>query len=157
MNEKFNEILIPNSTDSIASGSIGCYFDGETYNTGGFIVYGWSDSKAKEYVTARNSKGDPEKIIFIPVDPLKGDVNRDGEVNSMDVAYMLSYAARESAGLDTTFQDITRNSGIAEDSLFWAADVDDSGEINSRDAAYTLSYVANLSVGNEISWSDVIR
>lgn len=159
----FQYMLLPDALELLDNFSIG-YISNRIKD--GFTIYGWNGSAAKEYVNAQNKESEDnkrtERMIFIPVDgdsidSLKGDVNRDGEINSMDVAYMLSYAARESAGLDTTFQDIIRNANFAEDSLFWAADVDDSGEINSRDAAYALSYVANLSVGNEISWSDVIR
>ncbi len=68
-----------------------------------------------------------------------GDVDNDGQVNSVDASSVLSYYSKVS----------TKQDGGYTDSQKLAADVDKDGSINSVDASKILSYYAYVSTAKE--------
>jgi hypothetical protein len=81
----------------------------------------------------------------------KGDVNADGAITVEDAVEILSYYAKESAGLAPTFrEDADENATILT-----YADVDENGSITVEDAVMVLSYYAKQSAGLDVTWESL--
>lgn len=95
----------------------------------------------------------------------KGDLNHDGDVNSMDAALLLSYVANVSVGNSAALYKGSLTNPAIENFMFYLMDIDtcsktgktDTASLNSMDAAMMLSYIANKSVGNFASWDSFMK
>ena len=81
-----------------------------------------------------------------PAEGLLGDVNDDGEVNSVDASMILVAAAL--AGLD-------QDNGLTPEQER-RADVDGSGNVNAVDASIVLVYASNAGLGGDVKLEDFI-
>ncbi len=83
---------------------------------------------------------------------MKGDVDRDGDVDTADAAEVLFYFAKQAAGLEPFF------GGTPEEhaEIFPFADVDEDGIITINDASFILSYFAMGAAGLNPTWEDII-
>ena len=93
----------------------------------------------------------------------KGDANLDGEVSVDDASTILSYYAKNAAGLDASFVDI--NNKNIETLAYYLADIDtnaqhfgnNGAEITVDDASSVLSYYAKNAAGIPIPWDDFLK
>lgn len=82
---------------------------------------------------------------------LRGDVNRDGVVNSEDASIVLSYTAQNGLGGSASFSE-----DAAENTLrLHLADADGKDAVNSTDASYILVYAAQAGLHGSADWSQV--
>ncbi len=77
-----------------------------------------------------------------------GDVDNDGNVSVEDAVSVLTYYARQSAGLEAKLT----QADDTEESAFLAADVDGDGQITVEDAVAILTYYAKKSAGLDAAW-----
>ena len=68
-----------------------------------------------------------------------GDVNNDGQINSVDASFVLAYYAKVSTNQDGGYSDAQKA----------AADVNNDGSVNSVDASKILAYYAYVSTAKE--------
>ena len=93
----------------------------------------------------------------------KGDVNLDGEVSVDDASTILSYYAKNAAGLDASFVD--PNNKNVETLAYYLADIDtntqhfgnNGAEITVDDASNVLSYYAKTAAGIPVPWDDFLK
>lgn len=81
-----------------------------------------------------------------------GDADRNGRVDSFDVALMLTYCAKQGAGMDYTFTEYA----ALEELLLPKLDVNGDGVLSAADAALMLTYIAYDAVGYDVSWGDLL-
>ena len=103
----------------------------------GYVFVGWAQSKnsaASEYNPGDNYTADADITLYAVwraehVDLVLGDVNFDGNINSLDAAYVLKYDA-----FMLTF----------DDAQLLVGDVNGDNTVNSLDAAQILKYDAMI-------------
>lgn len=83
-----------------------------------------------------------------------GDVNGDGGVNAADVSGVLTYAARESLGMEVSLT--AEGAALSEAAAFQAADLNEDSVINSQDAAFILTYSAKDGAGLDPDWDAIV-
>lgn len=139
------KVVIPESVTEIGS----CVFDGcsalqklsilnpqcRIYDTDQTIektavIYGMAESTAHIY-TQKYERN------FIPLDCKKGDMNRDGELTTLDAYEVLLIYAKQGAGIAQSLTDIQR----------YAADYNEDGEIDTMNAYEILLAYAKRAVG----------
>ncbi len=79
-----------------------------------------------------------------------GDVDNNSAVDARDAAAVLTYAAKQGAGMDGT---LSGGEAPAEAAAFAAADVNGDGVINAADAAMILQYSAQEGAGMASDWA----
>lgn len=83
-----------------------------------------------------------------------GDVNGDGSINAADVSSVLTYAARESLGMEVSLT--AEDAPLSEEAAFQAADLNEDGVINSQDATFILTYAARDGAGLDPDWDTIV-
>ena len=113
-NSSLKRIYIPRSVTSIDKDAF--------YNCGNYTLYVYDNSYAHKFAQDNN-------IPFIIIDSqlLKGDINKDGKINSTDSALVL---------------DKFTNSEVSDSDLD-IADMNNDGKLNSEDAAIILDIYSN--------------
>ena len=88
--------------------------------------------------------------VYQSVNDYLGDVDGDGNVSVEDAVAVLTYYARQSAGLEAKL--LQANVATVEEIAFLAADVDGDGQITVEDAVAILTYYAKQSAGLDAAW-----
>lgn len=88
--------------------------------------------------------------VYQSVNDYLGDVDGDGNVSVEDAVAVLTYYARQSAGLEAKL--LQANVATVEETAFLAADVDGDGQITVEDAVAILTYYAKQSAGLDAAW-----
>lgn len=101
------------------------------------------------YVMSDDNKTASSTDIDLTTAYYTGDVDNNGAVDARDAAAVLTYAARQGAGMAGTL-----SGGEASDETvaFVAADVNGDGEVNAADAAMILQYSAQEGAGMSPRW-----
>lgn len=81
-----------------------------------------------------------------PADVVAGDIDKNGDVDSTDIYYVLYYVANIAVG----------NDGELSTKQIAAADVDGNGTVDSTDIYYMLYYVALHGAGMQKSWEEIL-
>ncbi|WP_303128495.1 leucine-rich repeat protein [Ruminococcus callidus] len=81
-----------------------------------------------------------------PADVVAGDIDKNGDVDSTDIYYVLYYVANIAVG----------NDGELSAKQIAAADVDGNGTVDSTDIYYMLYYVALHGAGMQKSWEEIL-
>ncbi|MDY3655628.1 MAG: leucine-rich repeat protein [Ruminococcus callidus] len=81
-----------------------------------------------------------------PADVVSGDIDKNGDVDSTDIYYVLYYVANIAVG----------NDGELSTKQIAAADVDGNGTVDSTDIYYMLYYVALHGAGMQKSWKEIL-
>ena len=79
-----------------------------------------------------------------------GDIDNNSAVDARDAAAVLTYAAKQGAGMDGT---LSGGEAPAEAAAFAAADVNGDGAVNAADAAMILQYSAQEGAGMAPDWA----
>jgi hypothetical protein len=81
-----------------------------------------------------------------------GDIDGDGNVSVEDAVSVLSYYARQAAGLENVkiLQESDQSSD--EETAYLSADVNGDGEVTVEDAVEILTYYAKQSAGLDAAW-----
>ena len=79
-----------------------------------------------------------------------GDVDNNSAVDARDAAAVLTYAAKQGAGMDGT---LSGGEAPAEAAAFAAADVNGDGAVNAADAAMILHHSAQEGAGMAPDWA----
>ena len=80
-----------------------------------------------------------------------GDVDRNGTVDVSDAVAVLTYYAKQAAGLEVIFGETPEENEV----IFALADVDQDGMITVQDAVYILTYYAQKASGIQPSWKEL--
>lgn len=97
-------------------------------------------------------------------DIVTGDPDGSGDVNIDDAVNVLSYYARNAAGIENVTIRLAAESAAAEEDYSYraaemtalaAADVNKDGQLDLDDAACILSYYANKAAGNAPDWNSI--
>lgn len=86
-------------------------------------------------------------LVYANETCMKGDVDENGTVDTMDAYLTLLNHAMESAGY-STYVNLSQAA---------AADVDENGKINTTDAYYILLYYAMISAGYTVQWDALLH
>ena len=79
------------------------------------------------------------------------DVDRNGTVDVSDAVAVLTYYAKQAAGLEVIFGETPEENEV----IFALADVDQDGMITVQDAVYILTYYAQKASGIQPSWKEL--
>ncbi|MGN0592309.1 MAG: leucine-rich repeat domain-containing protein, partial [Ruminococcus sp.] len=90
---------------------------------------------------------------IIVEEPLKGDVNMDGNINITDATLLLKCYAEKGAGKNFMFSDDT----AVNDRMLRLADVNEDGDTDITDASLILIYYAKSGAGIEVSWDALLK
>ncbi len=90
-------------------------------------------------------------LLSAPMIPY-GDIDGDGNVSVEDAVSVLSYYARQAAGLENVkiLQESDQSSD--EETAYLSADVNGDGEVTVEDAVEILTYYAKQSAGLDATW-----
>lgn len=112
------------------------------------VIYGYSGSTAEAYAEEYGR-------IFVSLDNdgLLGDVDRDGAVSIDDAVDVLSYYAKNAAGISV----ILGADEEEHEKTFALADIDSDGALTLQDAALILSYYARSAAGITGGWNAVLN
>ena len=80
-----------------------------------------------------------------------GDVDRNGTVDVSDAVAVLTYYAKQAAGLEVIFGETPEENEV----IFALADVDQDGMITVQDAVYILTYYAQKASEIQPSWKEL--
>ena len=80
-----------------------------------------------------------------------GDVDRNGTVDVSDAVAVLTYYAKQAAGLEVIFGETPEENEV----IFALADVDQDGMITVQDAVYILTYYAQKASGMQPTWEEL--
>lgn len=146
--------IIPQHTDvqDNAIGTLANEVTGNLEYVSSLTIYGWSGSSSESYIQSLPTDGSYRFVSVNAGEIQLGDVNEDGTVNISDATEVLTYYAKNAAGLDAFL-------GTNEDEhekLFPFADVDSDGELTIRDASAILTYYAQSMAGIEVSWDKIL-
>jgi hypothetical protein len=81
-----------------------------------------------------------------------GDVDGDGNVSVEDAVSVLSYYARQAAGLENVKMLQESDQSSDEETAYLSADVNGDGEVTVEDAVEILTYYAKQSAGLDATW-----
>ena len=84
---------------------------------------------------------------------LRGDVNRDGEVNAADASLVLQFAAADGLSGKASFSDQETENAVRRA----LADVNEADGINAADASSILIYTANAGLTGGADWSSILK
>lgn len=101
------------------------------------------------YVMSADSKTASSSDIDLTTAHYTGDVDNNSAVDARDAAAVLTYAAKQGAGMDGT---LSGGEAPAEAAAFAAADVNGDGAVNAADAAMILQYSAQEGAGMAPRW-----
>lgn len=112
------------------------------------VIYGYPGSTAEAYAEEYGR-------IFVSLDNdgLLGDVGRDGSVSIDDAVDVLSYYAKNAAGISV----ILGADEEEHEKTFALADIDSDGALTLQDAALILSYYARSAAGITGGWNAVLN
>ena len=143
---------IPATTTSTTKSTTTTTIPTTTTTTAETIISTTTTSETTTTVPTTSEENPDATTTTEPIEMgIYGDVDRNGTVDVSDAVAVLTYYAKQAAGLEVIFGETPEENEV----IFALADVDQDGMITVQDAVYILTYYAQKASGIQPSWKEL--